>query len=197
MRINYLIAFIVSLWTFIDVQAQTKTLKGVVVDQSKSPIPGASVKLLGTTQGTSTDANGAFTLNYTEGASLQVSALGYQSQEISLTSQTQLTITLEDDNQALNEVVVTALGIKREKRQLTYSTQEVSGTEITKTKEPNVLNALTGKVSGVQITSSSGQPGSSSRIVIRGTSSLSGNNEALIVVDGVPINNSQTGDNGS
>jgi len=197
MRINYLMAFIISLLSFQGVLAQTITLKGLVIDQANASIPGVSIKLLGTSQGTSTDANGTFTIGYTSGATLQISALGYQTQEIKLTTQTQLSIVLVEDNQALTEVVVTALGIRREKRQLTYSTQEVTGEDIAKTKEPNVLNSLTGKVSGVQITSSSGQPGSSSRIVIRGTSSLTGNNEALIVVDGVPINNDQTGNNGN
>jgi outer membrane receptor for ferrienterochelin and colicin len=89
--------------------------------------------------------------------------------------------------------VVTALGVKREKRNLTFSSQEIKAEELVRSKEPNILNAMTGKVAGVQITSSSGTPGSSSRIVIRGVTSIIGNNEALIVVDGIPVNNSETG----
>lgn len=197
MRINYLILLLISLLSFFRVQSQTTSVKGKVVDLAASPVPGVSIRIKGTSTGTSTNSEGAFTINASSGATLVITALGYQSQEIPFNGQGQLTIQLEEDNQTLNEVVVTALGIKREKRQLTYSTQEVTGEDIAKTKEPNVLNSLTGKVSGVQITSSSGQPGSSSRIVIRGTSSLSGNNEALIVVDGVPINNDQTGNNGN
>lgn len=197
MRINYFILLLISLLSFFRVQSQTATLRGKVIDAANSPVPGVSIRIKGISTGTSSNNEGAFTINTPSGATLVITALGYQSQEIPFTGQTQLTIQLEEDNQTLNEVVVTALGIKREKRQLTYSTQEVSGADIAKTKEPNALNALTGKVSGVQITSSSGQPGSSSRIVIRGTSSLSGNNEALIVVDGVPINNAQTGNNGN
>ncbi|MFC6103301.1 SusC/RagA family TonB-linked outer membrane protein [Olivibacter domesticus] len=197
MRINYFILLLISLLSFFRVQSQTATLRGKVIDAANSPVQGVSIRIKGISTGTSSNSEGAFTINTPSGATLVITALGYQSQEIPFTGQTQLTIQLEEDNQTLNEVVVTALGIKREKRQLTYSTQEVTGADIAKTKEPNVLNSLTGKVSGVQITSSSGQPGSSSRIVIRGTSSLSGNNEALIVVDGVPINNDQTGNNGN
>ena len=92
----------------------------------------------------------------------------------------------------MNEVVVTALGVKREKRDLTYSTQELKGDELTKTKEPNLVNAMAGKISGVQITSSSGTAGASSRIVIRGATSATGDNQALFVVDGVPVNNDET-----
>jgi TonB-linked SusC/RagA family outer membrane protein len=102
-------------------------------------------------------------------------------------------VRLSKNVQQMNEVVVTALGVKREKRNLTYSTQEVKGEQLLATKEPNVINALAGKVSGVQITSASGSPGSSSRIVIRGTTSIYGDNQALIVVDGIPINNDETG----
>lgn len=195
MKINYFMAILLCLINFIEAQAQS-TIKGRVVDPTNAPVPGVSIRILGTTQGTSTDASGFFSIGYQPEATLRVSALGYETQEIPLTNQQEVTIRLISDNQALSEVVVTALGIKRERRQLTYSTQEVGGEEITKTREPSVLNALTGRVSGVQITGSSGQPGSSSRIVIRGTSSLTGNNEALIVLDGVPINNSQTGRSG-
>ncbi|QNL50752.1 SusC/RagA family TonB-linked outer membrane protein [Olivibacter sp. SDN3] len=195
MKIKFFCPFLLCLLSIFGVNAQN-VLKGVVADSANAPLPSASIRILGTTQGTSSDTEGQFSINYTPGSTLQVSALGYQTQEIPLNNQQTLTIQLAEDNQALSEVVVTALGIKRERRQLTYSTQEVGGEEILKTREPNVLNAMTGRVSGVQVTSSSGQPGSSSRIIVRGTSSLTGNNEALIVLDGVPINNSQTGESG-
>lgn len=198
MKINYLILLIIGLLHAFDASSQTRPLQGRVVNAANEPIVGVSVSLKSTGMGVSTDANGQFSISYpAAGATLSVRSLGYQAQDIALNNQKEIIVTLTLDNQELGEVVVTALGIKREKRQLTYSTQEVSGEDISRSKEPSVLNALTGKVSGVQITSSSGQPGSSSRIVIRGTSSLSGNNEALIVVDGVPINNDQTGNNGN
>lgn len=198
MKINYLILLIIGLFQAVDAFSQSRTLQGRVTNKANEPIVGVSISLKETKNGVSTDERGRFSITYpAAGAVLSVRNLGYQSQEIILQNQQDIAIILDDDNQELGEVVVTALEIKREKRQLTYSTQEVSGEDINRSKEPSVLNALTGKVSGVQITSSSGQPGSSSRIVIRGTSSLSGNNEALIVVDGVPINNDQTGNNGN
>ncbi|WP_437921831.1 SusC/RagA family TonB-linked outer membrane protein [Sphingobacterium sp. LRF_L2] len=198
MRINYFMLIVIGLFLSLDSSGQSQILKGVVVDVNKSPLAGVSIAVKGTSSATSTDASGRFTLtSLAPNGTLLVRHLGFKSQEIDFETKTELTIVLSEDSEELGEVVVTALGIKREKRQLTYSTQEVSGEDISRSKESSVLNALTGKVSGVQITSSSGQPGSSSRIVIRGTSSLSGNNEALIVVDGVPINNDQTGNNGN
>jgi len=193
---------IILIWLFVNfyalyANAQTKAIKGRVLDETGAGLPGVSIKVEGLNLGVSTNATGEFTLDLPLKSVLVISYIGFETKRVAIDEANQYTITLKASSSDLDEVVVTALGIKREKRQLTYSTQEVSGEEIAKTKEPNVLNALTGKVSGVQITSSSGQPGSSSRIVIRGTSSLSGNNEALIVVDGVPINNEQTGNNGN
>ncbi|MDJ1506550.1 SusC/RagA family TonB-linked outer membrane protein [Xanthocytophaga agilis] len=172
-------------------------VKGTVRTETGEAFPAVSIFIKGTSKGTKTDAEGKFNIE-TPGpeAVLVFTFVGYQKKEVQVGNTSVLEVTLEPDIRALDEVVVTALGIKREKKQLTYSTQEVKAEEISRAKETGVLNSLTGKISGVQITSSTGQPGSSSRIVIRGTSSLLGDNEALIVLDGVPINNSQTGNAG-
>jgi TonB-linked SusC/RagA family outer membrane protein len=175
------------------VNAQTTTLKGKILDKKGVPVFGVSIKIKNATTGVSSNEDGTFTIPYSGAAVLQLSGVGYAQQEINLNGQTDINITMSGTNLQLEEVVVTALGVKREKRNLTYSTQEVKGDELIKSKEPNVVNAIAGKVAGVQITSSSGTPGASSRIVIRGNTSIFGENQALIVVDGVPINNDETG----
>lgn len=173
--------------------AQTIALKGKVSDDKGQPIPGVSVRLKGTNKGVSTNANGAFTITYTGTGTLSITAIGYASKEVKLTGQTEIDVVLPEDNKTLGEVVVTALGIKRDKRVLTYSSQEIKGAELVQGKDPNIVNNIAGKVSGVQITSSSGNPGSSTRIVIRGASSFYGDNNALMVIDGIPVDNSETG----
>lgn len=178
--------------------AQTRRITGTVRDSSGNPLPNASVTVKNNKgSGASTSLQGGFSLTVQNNATVVVSAIGYATQEVSAGTGEHVDVRLMQGNNALDEVVVTALGVRREKRQLTYSTQEVKGDVLNSTKEPNVLNALTGRVSGVQITSSTGQPGSSSRIVIRGLTSFSGSNEALIVLDGVPINNDETGNAGA
>ncbi|WP_091210990.1 SusC/RagA family TonB-linked outer membrane protein [Mucilaginibacter gossypiicola] len=173
--------------------AQTVTLKGKVTDEKGEPIAGASVKIKNTNVGSVTNAGGLYNLNYTGQGTLIVTAIGFTAQEVKLTGQAQVNIALVEDNKVLNEVVVTALGIKRDKRILTYSSQEIKSESLAQSKEPNLVNAIAGKVAGVQVTSSSGTPGSSARIVIRGGSSFFGTNEPLMVIDGVPVDNSETG----
>ncbi|MBZ5858907.1 SusC/RagA family TonB-linked outer membrane protein [Flavihumibacter profundi] len=173
--------------------SQTILLRGKILDKNGAPVPSATVKIKNSASGASTNADGSFTLPYSGNAILVVSSLGFKEQELALNGQNDISITLTNSSAQLEEVVVTALGVKKEKRNLTYSTQEVKGEELLKTKEPNVVNALAGKVAGMQVTSSSGTPGASSRIVIRGNTSIYGDNQALIVVDGVPINNDETG----
>jgi len=173
--------------------AQTVTLKGKVTDEKGEPIVGASVKIKGTSVGSVTNTGGLFSLNYNGQGTLIVTAIGFTAHEVKLAGQAQINVALAEDNKVLNEVVVTALGIKRDKRILTYSSQEIKGESLAQSKEPNLVNAIAGKVAGVQVTSSSGTPGSSARIVIRGGSSFFGTNEPLMVIDGVPVDNSETG----
>lgn len=152
-------------------------------------LPGANVLVKGTSVGAVTDADGAFALSAAPNSTLTVSYIGFVAQEIALGNQTQLTISLTEDASQLNEVVVTALGIAREKKALGYSLQEIKGSEITQARPTNLVNALSGKIAGVQVTATNGLPGASSRILIRGANSIGGNNQPLFVVDGIPIDN--------
>jgi len=173
--------------------AQTISLKGKITDNKGQAIPGASVRIKNSNKVAITDINGTFVISHANPATLVISYIGYITKEVNITSEPTLTIAIAEDAQALNEVVVTALGVKREKKNLTYSTQQVKGDDLVQAKDPSLINDIDGKVSGVQIVSSSGTPGSSSSIVIRGASSFYGNNQALMVVDGVPVNNDETG----
>lgn len=182
----------------IGVKAQETTpliqskLEGTVVDAiTKEPIIGASINIKGTTHGVVTDFDGKFYFQtgqkfpYT----LLVSYLGYKKAEV-VVSQNSVVIDLTQEQNALSEVVVTALGISKEKKSLGYTTQSLKNKDIAETKETNFLNSLSGKLAGVRITNSQGDMGSS-RIIIRGETSIAGNNQPLFVVDGVPVDNSQ------
>jgi TonB-linked SusC/RagA family outer membrane protein len=173
--------------------SQTREITGKITDAQGNPIPAATIKIKGANGGTSAGTDGSFKLNVSTGATLLISSVAYESTEFKVGNSDNVVITLNSATNSLNEVVVTALGIRREKRMLTYTTQEVKGAAVVDAKQENIINALAGKVSGVQITNSSGQPGSSSQIVIRGNSSLTGNNGALFVIDGIPMDNSEAG----
>lgn len=187
------LALLTGLLFSLSVFSQSQTIRGTVTDPAGAPVSGASVTVAGSKNGVVTGPDGTFQIKADPDAKLLVSIIGYAPAEINVSGRSSLSISLEKSTQQLNEVVVTALGIRRDKRNLTYSTQEVKSEELIRAKEPNVVNALAGKVSGVQITSSSGTPGSSSRIVVRGASSVFGENQALIILDGIPINNDETG----
>src|SRR5579859_416012 len=173
--------------------AQSRPITGKITDSKGSPIPGISIKIKGSRFGTSADADGTFRINIPANAVLIFSGVGFETREVKVGSETNLEILMKVSDANLSEVVVTALGIKREKRTLTFATQEVKGSSLVDAKQDNLINALAGKVAGVQITNSSGMPGSSSRITIRGTSSLMGENQALLVIDGIPVDNSEAG----
>jgi TonB-linked SusC/RagA family outer membrane protein len=173
--------------------AQTRELTGTVVDPKGSPIPAATIRIRGSRGGTSSDANGAFHLRVPAHAVLLISGVGYQTQEYTVNETDNVTISLKQTDANLSEVVVTALGIKRDKRLLTYSQQTVTGNTLVEAKQDNVVNALSGRVAGVQVTNSSGMPGSSTRITIRGISSLNGENQALFVIDGIPMDAEEAG----
>ncbi len=164
----------------------------VTASDNNEAMPGVSVVVKGSNLGSTTDSEGNFQLSVPDNQPvvLVFSFVGYTSREVTVTDQTDVNVTISPTDQTLNEVVVTALGIKREKRAITYATGEVQGKDLVGARETNLANALSGKVAGVQVTSSSGGMSGSSRIVIRGNSSLSGNSQPLYVVDGVPIDNS-------
>lgn len=171
--------------------ALDQTVSGSVTDDKGEGLPGVSIVVKGTTQGTTTDAQGAFKINVSNGSTVLVfSFVGYATQEITVGTQSVITVRLQPGDQTLNEVVVTALGIKREKKALTYAAGEIKGSDLAQANVTNLGTALSGKVAGVQVTSSAGGATGSSRIVIRGNSSLSGNSQPLYVIDGVPIDNS-------
>jgi len=171
------------------VNAQTKAISGKVLSaEDGQPIVGATVKVKGVTQGTVTGIDGDFRINVQINSTLVISYIGMKSVEVKANDN--LTVKLEADSKQIDEIVVTALGIKKEKKALGYSVQSIGNDELSKTSESNVINSLAGKAAGVQVISSGGVPGASTKILIRGNSSFTGNNQPLIVVDGIPIDNS-------
>jgi len=160
-------------------------ITGSVSDDNGIPLPGASVVIQGSSSGTTTDFDGNFSIETSQGSTLVISYVGYESQQIVVGS-SPINVQLTSDN-ALDEVVVTALGLTREKKSLGYSVTEVDGDEINSIKDNNIASSLMGKVAGLNITNS-GTIGSASRITLRGNNSVNGMNQALIVVDGIPIN---------
>lgn len=168
-----------------------KNISGTVKDKTGAPVPAVSVLVKGTKNGVSTDAAGRYSIAAKQGDVLVFRYLGFKTQEAAVGAAGSVNIELEEEDNSLNEVVVTALGIKREKKALGYALQEVKGETLAAAKEPNLVNALSGKVAGLQITRSNNGPGGSSRITLRGNNSLNTKNvpQALIVVDGVPMDN--------
>ena len=168
---------------------QNGTCTGIVKDATGETVIGASVVIKGTTNGTITGMDGDFSLkNVKKGDVIQISFVGYETLEITWDGKP-INATLRDDTQKLQEVVVTALGIKREKKALGYAIQDVKGDALIESHENNIANALTGKIAGVQITRSSNGPAGSSKIQLRGNNSVTGLNQPLIVVDGIPMDN--------
>ena len=164
-----------------------KTITGKVVSASDNePLIGATIQAVGTSQGTSTDTNGEFTVSVNDDVKqLTISCLGYKTQIVPATSY--VSVALQEDNTLLDEVVVTAMGIKREKKALGYNTQNLKAEDLNTSGTTSLANAIQGKLTGVQVRQASGAPGSSAQIVIRGARSFSGNNTPLYVVDGMPI----------
>lgn len=170
--------------------AQQKTVTGKVTDEFGLPLPGVNVVVQGTQNGTQTDFDGNYQITAQEGQVLLFSYLGLKNVLITVGASSRMDIQMVEDAQALDEIVVTALGISREKKSLGYATQAVSGDELSQSRQPNVLSSLSGRVAGIQITSPSGNLGGSTRILLRGAGSITQNNRPLIVVDGIPLDNS-------
>jgi len=190
--------FLLALFAFFGMQvgfAQNLKIQGTVTNAADGKaLPGVTVMAKGYAGiGTITNDNGKYILLVPKGTErLQFSFIGMKTTEVIIGGQSTINAQMEEDLLGLEEVVVTGLGVSREKKALGYSVQDVKGEELAKAREPNIVNALQGKVAGVQITNSSGAVGSSSRILIRGNNSLTGENQPLFVVDGVPISNSYT-----
>lgn len=178
------------------VEQQTHTVTGIVTDAT-GPVIGASVIEKGnTTNGTITDLDGKFTLNVAPGATLVISYIGYKTIEIEA-SKKPLNIVMAEDSKVLNEVVVTALGIKRERKALGYGVDEVKGESLTKAKETNVINSMAGRVPGLVVSQTAGGPSGSTRVILRGSTEMTGNNQPLYVIDGVPLDNTNYGGAGT
>lgn len=190
----YKILFLIGLFAF-NMQAQEKTVSGIVSDFSGMPLPGVNILKQGTTNGTQTDFDGKYSINVNTGDVLVFSFLGFKTQKVTISNSSKIDLTMQDDTSVLDEIVVTALGISRDKKSLGYSTQEVAGEELNTVKSGNFVNALSGKASGIKITKTT-NIGGSTNVLIRGNTSLTGNSQALFVVDGVPISNANTNTSG-
>lgn len=188
--LTLLLAFVVQL-TF----AQEKTISGTVSDDSGLPLPGATVLVKGTSSGTSSDFDGNYSIKANQGAVLVFSFVGYTTQEITVGASNTINLTMQEDAESLEEVVVTAFGKAKQKRSLGYAATAVSSDEITEVSSTNPLESLSGKIAGVDITSPA-QPGASTKVILRGFSTL-GNNAPLYVIDGTPISAASNGSSGT
>ena len=171
--------------------AQVKTVNGTVTDSDGVPLPGASIVLTETNEGATTDFDGNFSISVQEGATVEFSYVGYESQQVVVGEGSTINVTLVQGN-ALDEIVVTALGIKRAEKTLTYASQTVKSEDLVQARDISFANSLTGRAAGIEVTKSSSGAGGSTRIVLRGNKSLSGDSQPLIVVDGVPIVNNRS-----
>ena len=177
------------------IEQQSKKVTGTVKDEF-GPVAGASVVEKGTGNGIVTDLDGKFSLDVAPGATLVISFVGYKQQEVKV-GNAPLNITLEEDSKLLGEVVVTALGIKRERKALGYGVAEVQGEALTKAKETNVINSMAGRVPGLVVSQTAGGASGSSRVILRGSTEMTGNNQPLYVIDGVPLDNTNFGSAGT
>ena len=181
----------------INVQAQEKSISGTVTSKlDGTTLPGVSVVVQGTTKGTETDFDGKYTIKASVGEILSFSSLGMKTKTVTVTgSTTTLNVVLEDDASQLDEIVITALGIKKSRKSLTYAAQDIKSDELSRVKQTNPINSLSGKVSGVSITRSASGAGGSVKVLMRGNASV-GNNQPLYVVDGIPLSNPSSGQPG-
>lgn len=165
----------------------TKTVKGKIVDEKGEPLIGVNVAVEGTNTGTITDLDGNFSMSALSNSTLKVSYIGYATQLIPVSGKDFYSITMRPDNEVLDEVVVTALGIKREVKSLTYNVQEMKAADLTTVKDASFMNSLAGKIAGVTINQSASGIGGSTRVVMRGLKSITNDNNALYVIDGIPM----------
>ena len=189
-----------AVFQFATLLAQQTSVSGLVTgSENGEPLSGVNVLIKGTNRGTITDFDGNYQIDVQSGEVLVFSSVGFETKEIPYAGQSSIDVTLVEDLESLDEVVVTSFGIEQEKRSLGYAVQEIDSEEITKTKQQNLVSALQGQAAGVQVTNSGGAPGMSARIIIRGVNSLDPNadNQPLFVIDGVPIDNSTIESNGT
>ena len=161
--------------------AQTTPIRGIVVDDANQPLPGVSVLLKGTSLGTATGANGRFTISASKGSTLVFSLLGFNTQEVVIGAEANLSVTMKSNSKSLSEVTVTALGVKKEVKKLGYSSTEINGEELTTARDANPLNSMAGQVAGLSI-------GASAEFFGTPTVVLRGSKDVMYVVDGIPVN---------
>ena len=196
MKVKRLVIMFIIAATVQITSAQEKIISGIVSDVS-GVLPGVSVIIEGTSKGVETDFDGKYAIKASPGDVLVFRYLGFKTTNTTVGTSNTINVILEEGGEVLDEIVVTAFGIKREEKALGYSVQSIKGDAMTEARESNLTNAISGKIAGVQVTGTSGSVGASSRIVLRGNSSITGNNEPLYVVDGVPISNANFGNAGS
>jgi len=172
-------------------------ISGKVTNETGNPIEGVTVVIKGKTNGTSTNSNGQFNIDASRGDVLVFTSVGYQSKEITVGNSNEISVQLTGTSTELSTVVITALGIRKERRSLGYSVTEVQGSDLTEAREINIANSLVGKVAGLNVSSVAGGPGSSTNVIIRGISSLGGTNQPLYVVNGVPMESAPNGQMGT
>lgn len=193
-----LLAFLMCfMWVSAQIMAQERTVSGIVRQVgNNAPLVGVSVSIKGTNKGTQTGVDGKFSISAAPTDRLRFVYIGYNEKEVLVGTSQNLSVMLSESAEALGEVIVTAMGIKRDKAALGFSAQEIGSEELLKNKDPNIINSLNGKIAGVNITNSGGAPGASASIVIRGGTSLERDNQPLFVIDGMPMDNSTgQGDN--
>lgn len=196
MKKIYAILIVFSFVFTVNVQAQEKNISGTVTAKSDGAVlPGVSIVVQGTAKGTETDFDGKYTIKTSVGDVLSFSFLGMKTKTVTVTASNTMNVVLEDDADQLDEIVVTALGIKKSRKTLTYSAQDIKGDDLTSVKQVNPINSLSGKSAGLTISRSSSGAGGATKVVLRGNSSTS-NNDPLYVIDGIPMLNSGNGQNG-
>ncbi|MGL5272972.1 MAG: TonB-dependent receptor plug domain-containing protein, partial [Phocaeicola sp.] len=173
--------------------AKQQKITGTVKDENGEALIGVNVKVKGGSAGTITNIDGEFFLQAAKGEMLEFSYIGYAIKQVVLGDALSYSVTLQEDTETLEEVVITALGLKRSEKALSYNVQQVSNNELTRVKDVNFVNSLSGKIAGVTINRSASGVGGSTRVVMRGTKSLAGDNNVLYVIDGIPLNNPTQG----
>eukprot|EP01133_Synstelium_polycarpum_P009992 gene9992-11665_t len=193
MKRKLLMLFLSTFLLYATAMAQQMTITGKVSSaEDRLGIPGASVKVKGASTVVQTNSDGMYSINIQKGDVLVFSYIGFESQERTPTAASTVNVSLKTDSRSLDEVVVTAFGVKKDKRTLTYAIQSVKGDDLRQANQSNIINGLQGQIAGAQITSSGGSPGLPSEIILRGVSSLTGDNQPLMIVDGIRVSNAST-----
>ncbi|WP_134088124.1 SusC/RagA family TonB-linked outer membrane protein [Olivibacter sp. XZL3] len=196
MKRKLLLSMLGLFFVFAQVLAQQKAITGKVSDPAGQPLPGVTVSVKGSSTRTQTNSEGSYSIQADTGQVLSFSYIGSETQEVTVGTNNVINVSLQSASADLNEVVVTAMGIRRETRSLGYAAQDIKSDELLKNKDANLVNSLNGKIAGVNVTNSGGAPGASASIVLRGGTSLERDNQPLFVIDGMPMDNSTgQGDN--